>query len=1676
MNPAPQGRPLAVWKAKRDTIAHCGDDISWLPPMPPPAAHYPPVYYEATLAETLLVTRFRTVMSIRHMPLYHKKYRGHTIAFMQDLSDFVGRVSVPIRFDTLAFWIVRVQHDQGRKHQDYRVRKAVVIELLKWLPMLLTDAYSDVSWPMRENIDEEQLNRLPDDDYIYDVLPHSLYDNDDAGGGSSASATGPMMAEYVSGAEMDMDSSGFVGRPPAETNSAAAGRAVETMGGRAVGAKPLPWATACSQAECEWKEGYVVRAFPLRFTVEHADLNDDKRVKGGQQTQHEHRFERLSPEDYFQSLLFFWDGYTHCYPFANDPRFKYLAFNLAMRRRTLSKANVFTRQLPAGTTVEQVLWQFDNDNDFTIQKLQARVADLKGTAQYIIAQRAKMCCWVLNGLVEQSCLPHIFLTTSEVELHDPFLHALLDKALPSAADVSAGRAGTYHGQVQRYHDADPPPSDGLLRRKLAVRDNLHVVTDYYVRKTLALHHFVLQPLFDLSSFALRTEFAQRRTMSHTHELLRLRHNRTGGCARPEGAPAHDPNARPPVPTMEMCFAAIRDPTGDDARQIVAFAAWLTLTAIHPAASRDEWPEDFGGGTDDATVTSVGNRALRRTFASLSSADERAQDEVILVNRVLCHKCGTYCLKPVVSRRTGKPVHDDTGQPKKACRFRPEEKEEHSCHCPHCDADLASSLRLVDSCPACEERACDCGAADCGCKTVVWQLPHTFRFELRYCRNLGRLQVHVRPLTHAVRGNYDIQFVIDYTSVIDYIVKYIGKPEGRSDTFRNLMKNVFKTASSDATMTQLCAAAMNEVIGKRDFSDTEVSHLLNQLPIVEFSDVFSNIFNMTVRRGLAKPPAEGEEVDSASVGVLPAVEEWYTCRFPDLEAKSSYELLQEHQGKDYAKFEGGKLVPQYLPFNECSLPPSNVDERYPEEQISKLLRKSEDYAQQRLVMFKPYRDRQRDLKADALSWMEALDRWLAAAAASENEFARKAAKAVKYELDAYSHRQELIEEMEMEQDEPETSEDEAPMDDEADVADDDPTLLLSRLYPDANVDADLQNSLLAEKDWTATIRPLQPLNESELPWISEQRDLLGDELPPNYSAYNPEHLKEYPEQRFAYELVRSHAERIFSPTGGGNEPVLLMIVDGAGGCGKSHVLHCIVKEINRLATAAGHEGVPVRVCAPTGSAASLVYGSTIHSFIRWNPAHPFAELKCAAETEWQEQIRGLRYLLIDERSLLSQQLLSYLQSRLRQGKPAQRDQPSAGISIILFGDDFQLPPTNGGRLYAEPYYTFRKQRTFSAERERVRRLFLDHFSTCVQLVTNVRAKGATLAQAQWRSFQMDCLRPCAPTQEWLDYVWEADLNRCQPEERQRWMNKFRLCSTNEERAKHNGQMLVWTSQQLREPITTIRAEHPRGGHVARRASAKQAQGLLPELVLCVGARVSLNWNGWVSRSIVNGLKGVVLEIVYHHGEGPPALPLVVFVACTRYRGESYDDTHQVAPSPREDEIMGFAGLRAGQAGVIAVQPISRTWQAGDKVPCERKQLPLEVAFAVSIHKGQGMTIGDGEDIEEAVLDIGKTELDLGMSYVGFSRFKAHAAMKVIRPSWDRFQNIGAKRPSDAKFATLQARNTEASRVSQLVAATKVNHAEIWQQCVQWAATRESAAHAVDDPISDSDADSDGESTD
>ena len=50
-----------------------------------------------------------------------------------------------------------------------------------------------------------------------------------------------------------------------------------------------------------------------------------------------------------------------------------------------------------------------------------------------------------------------------------------------------------------------------------------------------------------------------------------------------------------------------------------------------------------------------------------------------------------------------------------------------------------------------------------------------------------MNVRVRALTHECGSNYDVQFIVDYHALVEYLVKYKTKPEKRSDTYKELMK-------------------------------------------------------------------------------------------------------------------------------------------------------------------------------------------------------------------------------------------------------------------------------------------------------------------------------------------------------------------------------------------------------------------------------------------------------------------------------------------------------------------------------------------------------------------------------------------------------------------------------------------------------------------------------------------------------------------------------------------------------------------------------------------------------------------------------------------------------------------------------------------------------------------------
>jgi ATP-dependent DNA helicase PIF1 len=107
---------------------------------------------------------------------------------------------------------------------------------------------------------------------------------------------------------------------------------------------------------------------------------------------------------------------------------------------------------------------------------------------------------------------------------------------------------------------------------------------------------------------------------------------------------------------------------------------------------------------------------------------------------------------------------------------------------------------------------------------------------------------------------------------------------------------------------------------------------------------------------------------------------------------------------------------------------------------------------------------------------------------------------------------------------------------------------------------------------------------------------------------------------------------------------------------------------------------------------------------------------------------------------------------------------------------------------------------------------------------------------------------------------------------------------------------------------------------------------------------LTMNLWSSVGLCNGATGTVVDIVYHNNHQPPNLPIAVIVEFENCRGPVFNENQPLC---------------------IPIIPITVTSQTGIGFH-ERQQLPLRLAWALTIHKSQGLTL------PKARIDIGKSE--------------------------------------------------------------------------------------------------------
>ena len=117
------------------------------------------------------------------------------------------------------------------------------------------------------------------------------------------------------------------------------------------------------------------------------------------------------------------------------------------------------------------------------------------------------------------------------------------------------------------------------------------------------------------------------------------------------------------------------------------------------------------------------------------------------------------------------------------------------------------------------------------------------------------------------------------------------------------------------------------------------------------------------------------------------------------------------------------------------------------------------------------------------------------------------------------------------------------------------------------------------------------------------------------------------------------------------------------------------------------------------AAQLTNAKTIHSVAALpisNTSSDENELTGQRLRALQDAFQGVKYVVIDEMSMMGQRTFGYVDLRLRQAT-GELNEFFGGLSMILVGDFGQLPPVGDAPMYVEPNTSSLRQRGYVAYR-------------------------------------------------------------------------------------------------------------------------------------------------------------------------------------------------------------------------------------------------------------------------------------------------------------------------------------------------------------------------------------------
>ena len=448
----------------------------------------------------------------------------------------------------------------------------------------------------------------------------------------------------------------------------------------------------------------------------------------------------------------------------------------------------------------------------------------------------------------------------------------------------------------------------------------------------------------------------------------------------------------------------------------------------------------------------------------------------------------------------------------------------------------------------------------------------------------------------------------------------------------------------------------------------------------------------------------------------------------------------------------------------------------------------------------------------------------------------------------------------------------------------------------------------------------------------------------------------------------------------------VFLTGSAGSGKTYTLN---QYINYLRA----RRVPVAVTASTGIAATHMNGTTIHSWSGIGIKDELSDRDLTNLSRKQflaDRLKDTAVLIIDEISMLHAKQLNLVNQVLKHVR--KNDAAFGGIQVVVAGDFFQLPPIGSKGESNREKFAFMSEAWLDAK------FHICYLSEQHRQVSEAANGGLDLDdilnQIRRQEVTFEAIAALEAT-----FDQNVDIKRT------------RLYTHNLNVNKINDKELAALEGE------TMRFEATATGDSKLVETLKKTVRTQDDLVLKVGAKVMFIKNN-SELGVSNGTMGELIGFaaVKIDDSKDTSDDLIEdtaqdAIAKNTKNKAKKDKESKEKPKDKKPTTQKMPVVRLNSGREVIAEP--EEWiiedETGD-VLASYLQVPLCLAWAITIHKSQGMTL------EAAEIDLSRT-FELGQGYVALSRLKSLAGLQLLGMNDMSLQLDPLARGADKRFLAL-----------------------------------------------------------